>query len=189
MSDLSNSYFGRYNMIGKNAVLINSSLQDFSYISDFSVVNGTEIGKYCSIGPNVRIGPGKHPTHTIVSTHPSIYSNPSNLLKNYSKADHFFYEKKVVIGNDVWIGANAVILDGVKIADGAIVGANSVVTTDVEPYAIVIGTPAKIVKYRFTDDEIAFLMNLKWWDKGDEWIRSNIKDLLDIKKVMIKNTL
>lgn len=186
MSNLSNVSFGRYNMIGKNVVLINSSLKDFSYVSDFAVVNEAEIGKYCSVGPNVKIGPGKHPTHTIVSTHPSIYSNPLNLLKNYSKTDHYLYNKRIIIGNDVWIGANAVILDGVKIADGAIVGANAVVTTDVEPYSIMTGSPAKAIRYRFNDEEINFLLNLKWWDKGDEWIECNIDDLLDIKKIMIK---
>lgn len=181
--------FGRYNMIGQNVTVINSSIGDFSYIADGSVINETKIGKFCSIGPNVRMAPGKHPTNTIVSTHPSIYSNPDNLLKNFSDTDHYEYTKDVVIGNDVWIGANTLILNGVKIGDGAILGANSVVTSDVESYSIVVGAPGKHVKYRFLKEEIDFLLKLKWWDKSDEWIESNSKNMLDIKELIKQNPL
>lgn len=185
-SKLMNVDFGRNNMIASNVILINSVIKDFSYISDGSVINESQIGKFCSIGPNVRIAPGKHPTNTIVSTHPSVYSNPHNLLKNFSKVDHYKYKKGVIIGNDVWIGANAVIIDGVNIGDGAIIGANSVITSDVKPYSIVVGSPGKAVKSRFTENEVAFLLDFKWWDKNDEWIDVNVDDLLDIKKLMMK---
>lgn len=180
---LMNVIFGKYNLIGRNVTILNSSIDDFSYISDDSVISETTMGKFCSIGPNVKIAPGKHPTHTFVSTHPSIYSNPPNLLKNFSKEDTYSYKKDIIIGNDVWIGANAVILNGVTIGDGAIIGANSVVTSDVEPYSIVVGTPGKLIKYRFSQDEICFLLKFKWWDKSIEWIELNSKSLLDIKKL------
>ena len=69
------------------------------------------------------------------------------------------------IGNDVWIGLNATILDGVTIGDGAIVAAGAVVTKDVPPYAVVAGVPAKIIKYRFTESQIDFLLKFRWWEK------------------------
>lgn len=188
MSKLVNVSFGRYNMLAKNVTIINSSIGDFSYVSDGSVISETNIGKFCSIGPNVRTGPGKHPTHTFVTTHPCVYSNPSNLLKNFSTKNHYEYKKEILIGNDVWIGANAIILDGIIIGDGAIIGANSVITGDVEPYSIVVGTPGKVVKYRFTDEEINFLLEFKWWNKNDEWIQSNVETLLDIKKIVLLNS-
>ncbi|WBV61539.1 CatB-related O-acetyltransferase [Chryseobacterium camelliae] len=189
MSKLINAVFGQYNWTGNNVIIINSSIGDFSYISDGSVICETKMGKFCSIGPNVRIAPGKHPTHTFVSTHPSIYSNPYNLLKNFSKKDTFEYKKDVVIGNDVWIGANAIILDGVKIGDGAIIGANTIVTSDVESYAIIVGSPGKLVKYRFLQEEIDYLLKFKWWDKSDEWIQLNSENLCDIKKLINLNPL
>ena len=72
------------------------------------------------------------------------------------------------IGNDVWIAAGAHVLRGVKVSDGAVIAANAVVTKDVPPYAIVAGVPAKIVKYRFSDDQIKSLLDIKWWDFSEE---------------------
>ncbi|MCJ8152378.1 CatB-related O-acetyltransferase [Chryseobacterium sp. SSA4.19] len=189
MSKLVNANFGRYNMLARNVTVMNSSIGDFSYVSDGSVINETIIGKFCSIGPNVRTGPGKHPTHTFVTTHPSVYSNPSNLLKNFSAKDNYDYKKEITIGNDVWIGANALILNGVSIGDGAIIGANAVITSDVAPYSIMVGIPGKLVKYRFNEDEINFLLDFKWWNKGDEWIESNADSLFDIKNFIKLNSV
>ncbi|MDQ8140987.1 CatB-related O-acetyltransferase [Chryseobacterium sp. CFS15] len=188
-SKLINVDFGRFNMIATNVTIINSSIADFSYISDRSVISETQIGKFCSIGPNVRTGPGKHPTHTFVSTHPSVYSNPSNLLKNFCRKNHYEYNKQITIGNDVWIGANAIILDGVTIGNGAIIGANSVITSNVDPYSIVVGIPGKLVKQRFTEEEIDFLLNFEWWNRSDEWIQANTEYLMDIKKFILQNSI
>ena len=90
-----------------------------------------------------------------------------------------------VIGNDVWIGQNSVILPGVYIGDGAIIGANSVVGSDVEPYTIVVGNPAKVLRKRFDDDLIALLLRFKWWDKSIEEIDCLIPILTcsDLEKV------
>lgn len=188
-SKLVNVNFGRFNMVAANVTILNSSIKDFSYISDKSIISETQIGKFCSIGPNVRTGPGKHPTHTFVSTHPSVYSNPSNLLKNFSQKNNYEYNKNIVIENDVWIGANAIILDGVTIGNGAVIGANSVITSDVEPYAIVVGSPGKIVKHRFTKEEIDFLLKFEWWNKNDDWIQANVDSLMDIKKFTLQNSI
>ena len=92
------------------------------------------------------------------------------------------------IGNDVWIGQNAVILPGIHIGDGAIIGANSVVGSDVAPYTIVIGNPAKILRKRFDEELIDLLLNFKWWDKSIEEINSLIPILTcsDIQKVKVE---
>ncbi|SHK42203.1 Acetyltransferase (isoleucine patch superfamily) [Epilithonimonas mollis] len=181
MSKLFNAEFGKYNWIGNNVIMINSSIGDFSYISDDSVISETIMGKFCSIGPNVRTAPGKHPTHTIVSTHPAIYSNPSYCLKNFQTKDYHNPIRNVIIGNDVWICANSIIADGIKVGDGAIVAANSVVTADVEPYTIVGGVPAKFIRKRFKDEQIDILEQSKWWDKKIEWIDNNSDIFLNIE--------
>ena len=83
-------------------------------------------------------------------------------------------EQGIVIGNDVWIGYEAVILAGVTVGDGAIIGTRAVVTKDVPPYTIVAGIPAKPIRKRFSEDTIATLLQLRWWDWSEERIRANL---------------
>jgi chloramphenicol O-acetyltransferase type B len=181
MSKLINVLFGQYNWVGNNVIMINSSIEDFTYISDNSVICETKMGKFCSVGPNVRIAPGKHPTHTFVSTHPAIYSNPDYCMKNFQTKDHHNPKRDVLIGNDVWICANAVIADGVTVGDGAIIAANAVVNADVEPYSIVGGIPAKLIRKRFKDEQIDVLKTSKWWDQNIEWIEKNSEIFLNVE--------
>jgi len=114
----------------------------------------------------------EHPTD-IVSTSPKIYRN----IKSQDIRDVY---SSPIIGNDVWIGANAIILQGVTIGDGAIVAAGAVVTKDVPPYAIVGGVPAKVIKYRFPDSTIVKLLEIKWWDKPEEWILENVEKFSNV---------
>ena len=95
----------------------------------------------------------------------------------------------VTVGNDVWIGARAIIMDGIKIGDGAIIGANSVVTKDVPPYAIVAGCPAKLIRYRFSEDVINKLLELCWWDYPKEFIVNNLPfdDVEECIKILSEN--
>lgn len=151
---------GRYVII-ENSVDIHSSL---SYIGDGTYIGKNsyiyhcgKIGKYCSIARDVGIGVGNHPIDFVYTT-PLFYKKERKLVKK-STYDYTNNDDKVIIGNDVWIGTKAIILNGVKIGDGAIIGAGAVVTKDVEPYAIVAGVPAKTIKYRFNNDLINKLTN------------------------------
>ena len=149
-----------------------------------------KIGKYCSIASDVKVVVGKHPSKNFVSTHPCFYSTYKQAGFTYVQKElfqennHAEGKYPVVIGNDVWIGNGADILEGVTIGDGAIVAAGAVVTKDVEPYSIVGGVPAKEIRKRFNEDEIKFLLELKWWDKPQEWIKENAEKFTDIKKLM-----
>lgn len=125
-----------------------------TYIRSGSEIhNVSRIGRYCSFGSGVVLGldRGAHPIEW-ATTSPYIY-------KDFSSSP-----KMVDIGHDVWIGQGAVVLSGVSIGNGAVIGVNSVVTKDVEPYQIVAGNPAKPIRYRFDEDIIAKLQNSKWWD-------------------------
>ncbi|WP_227699043.1 CatB-related O-acetyltransferase [Spirosoma radiotolerans] len=126
----------------------------------------TDIGKFCSIGPNVVSGMGIHPTNGI-STHPAFYSSKKKSKITYCHSTFVEEHRPVHIGNDVFIGANVTILDGVKIGDGAVIGAGSVVSKDIPPYAIAVGCPIKIIKYRFPENIIDDLMSIKWWNQED----------------------
>ena len=147
---------------------------EHTYIQHNTVLSDTvHIGKYCSIADYVAMGFGDHPMTTL-STSPFQYMNndskafgdidvpKSNLIKRAFKDTN--------IGNDVWIGYRAFIKAGVTIGDGAVIGAGAVVTKDVEPYAIVGGVPAKLIKYRFDENIRNQLLDLKWWDLPEKFI-------------------
>jgi acetyltransferase-like isoleucine patch superfamily enzyme len=164
MSYCYDTCFGKNNIVYDHTILVGVSIGDYSYIGGNCKIQYATIGKFCSIGPDVRIGLGIHPTH-FKSTYPGFYTNSDyyrvDKLYNFDGEEY----KKVEIGNDVWIGARATILDGVKVGDGAVIAAGAVVTKDVPPYAIVGGVPAKVIKYRFDDKRIKELLNEQWWDK------------------------
>jgi len=127
-------------------------------------IRNADVGAFCSIGPEVLIGGfGKHPTNWI-STHPAFYSPLKQAGFTFSTESKFRELERTEIGNDVWIGARAMILDGVKIGNGAIVAAGAVVARDVSPYSIVGGVPAKEIRKRFGDDVIASLKGMEWWN-------------------------
>jgi acetyltransferase-like isoleucine patch superfamily enzyme len=178
--------FGSYNVISKNVKISNSKLGDFTYISDSSVILESDIGKFCSIGPNVRIAPGIHPTKKFVSTHPATFLK-NHYIKSFSKNDYFQFHKRVTIGNDVWIGANVLIIDGVKIGDGAVIAANSVVTRDVLPYEIVGGVPAKNIRFRFNETQIKKLLHFEWWNKPYSWLDEFSERFIDVDKFINNN--
>lgn len=174
MVEVKNCKFSNYNTLYKYARLRDSELGDFSYVARNSQIYNTKIGKFSCIGPNVNTGMGAHPSAEFVSTHPLFYSTLGQSSGLVIVDENVFNEFPLTeIGNDVWIGNNAIIKYGIKIGDGAIIGAGAVVTKDVEPYSIVGGVPAKIIKYRFSQDQIEFLQNFKWWDKDLEWIKTN----------------
>lgn len=158
---------------------INVKIGRYSSIGRKSVITDAVIGNYTVIARNVDIGLGVHPTNRL-SCHSIFYKNvPWPAHPEWVKEIDFEETKISHIGNDVWIGAKATIMDGVTIGDGAIVAACAVVTKDVPPFAIVGGCPAKIIKYRFSPDIIERLLEVKWWNLDDAEI-TKIKDLFHI---------
>lgn len=148
----------------------------------------SSIGRYCSINVTARIW-NNHPVD-YVTTHPildapdfypgkdrGVYLNKyGKYFENAPFEDSFIRNNKaVVIGNDVWIGANVIILPGISIGDGAILAAGAIVTKDVKPYSIVGGTPAQIIKYRFSEKMIKAFLKIKWWEWSIEQIENNIE--------------
>lgn len=162
-----------------------TEIGSFTYIQNDCKLERCKVGRFCSIGDTVKVLSATHPTRDFVSTSPVFFSTAcqcgetfvqENMFEEYLRVGEF----GVVIGNDVWIGANAILLGGITIGDGAIIAAGSLVNKDVPPYAIVGGVPSKIIRYRFEKEQIERLLLKPWWNKSDEWIRQHAHDFKDI---------
>lgn len=174
---------GNYNTIYENVKINNSKIGNYVYISNDCRINTTTIGNFCSIGPSVRIGLGAHPTDHL-STFPAFYSKKTRCQISFVNENKFEEYGNVEIGNDVWIGYNAIIMSGVKIGNGAIVAAGAIVTKDVNPYSIVGGIPAKHIKYRFSESDIEKILLLKWWDNDIKWIKENASQFYNVNNFL-----
>ena len=160
-----------------------------SYIGSNCFITG-RIGRYSSIGNDVVFVNGNHPTNKFVSTSPMFYRERNKKWQTYVDANYFQEHKwvdkekkySVEVGNDVWIGSNVRILDGISIGDGAIVAAGAVVTKDVEPYSIIGGVPAKVIRKRYSEEIVKLLISYKWWDRDEKWIKDNVMLFHDIEQ-------
>lgn len=205
-----NTVFEGRNFLDRGVYVANSYIGYGSNINRYSNISETKMGRYCSIAPNVEVVVGQHPVkERFVSTHSAFYSARKTLGYTYrdetvfeeqrypekmqcrrstdenqagvnGAVDCAEFKYQVVIGNDVWIASDVRILAGVTIGDGAIIGACSLVTKDVEPYGIYVGVPAKKVGTRFEPDVIEKLEKIKWWEHDEAWLREHVKEFDDV---------
>lgn len=166
---------------GLNSVFINDAfIGKGTYFGSNVHLERAKIGRYTSIGNNIRVVRFVHPTD-YVSTYPSLYCCNTESLLKFSH-DIFKGESTTVngfsceIGNDVWIGDDVLIKGGVKIGDGSVIGMGAVVTKDVPPYSIAVGVPAKVIKYRFSEEIVEKLKMIKWWYWDINLIDERIND-------------
>jgi len=157
-------------MRGTNITVMNgtfidrfSQINSYTYVGFNCFVTKANIGRYSSIANNISIGMGEHKLDRI-STSSIFYAKPYDVLT----------EHECCIGNDCWIGVDSIIRRGVNIGDGAVIGANSFVNQDVPSFAIVAGSPARIIRYRYSPTQIKEITNLHWWDYGFKEARERI---------------
>lgn len=155
---------GEHSHIFSQCILNHCKVGNYTYIAHDSILQNVEVGNYCSISYEVYIGLGKHPLDLFSTS--TVFYRAKNALGVQVVEENSDFEEygKIVIGNDVWIGARATILDGVTIGDGAVIATGSIVTKDVPPYAIVAGVPARIIKERATKEEIERYRASQWWN-------------------------
>ncbi len=189
-TDKESFYEGR-NILYPKVKVEGSFLGFGSYVGNSAKISYAKIGRYTCIGPEVKIIYGQHPI-SFASIHPAFYSLNKQAgftyIKNKKFEEYRYADEKhlVVIGNDVWIGDSAKIMEGVRIGDGAVVAADALVTKDVEPYTVVGGIPAKTIRQRFSENIIEQLLKLSWWDRGEEWIY-NHAELFDNVELFLEH--
>lgn len=200
-------FYGKVRLSFKSRVTIHSSFEGRSKIHSHSLFHGrlgygsyigsysslsADIGRFTSIARYVCTIGGRHAyTYPFATTSPCFFSlNPHCQQSGSTFATEQMFEEirhinpwhkiSVKIGNDCWIGERAMIIGGVTIGDGAVVLAGAVVTKDVPPYAIVGGIPARVLKYRYDEENIAFLQNIQWWNNSEEWFVKNWRLMCDV---------
>ncbi len=176
------------NKICRGAYVKNLSIGYGSSVGSNSYLHNVTIGRYTSVGDNVVVVSATHPMEPFASTHPAFYRE--NSRERFVGADRFCEYLTcdngiaVEIGNDVWIGSHVLIKGGLKIGDGAVVAMGAVVTKDVEPYSIVGGVPARVIRYRFEKEQRDILLEKKWWNKSLIWIRENAESFADVTNLI-----
>ena len=179
---IKNSYLGDYTELMMHCHIVESKFDDYSYCAGNVQIIYSTVGKFCSIANSVRINPGNHPQWRVTQHH-MTYRRVAFGFDDTDDTEFFNWrrEHKCIIGHDVWIGHAAIIMPGVTIGHGAIIGSGAVVTKDVPSYAIAVGVPAKVIKYRFDETTIESLLTIEWWNWERAQLEKHFKALNDVK--------
>lgn len=175
-AEVRDSSFGAWCEIGARARIAESSFGDYSYAVNDVDIAYTTVGRFCSIAAQVRINPGNHPLHRVALNHFTYRSSAYGLGEDDAAFFDWRRGHRVVLGHDAWVGHGAVVLPGVTIGNGAAIGAGAVVSRDVPAFAVAVGVPARVVRYRFAPEIVEALERIAWWDWPHDRLGAVLED-------------
>ncbi|MFM1652176.1 DapH/DapD/GlmU-related protein [Brevibacillus sp. B_LB10_24] len=186
-TQMENSFAGEWTSIGPRNKIVESKLGDYTYTMDDVTINYTEIGKFTSIASHVCINPVNHPMDRVTQHH-MTYRRAAYGFAGTDDETIFNWRRsnRVTIGHDVWIGHGAIVMKGVGIGTGAVIASGAVVTKDVEPYSVVAGVPAKLIKERFPREVADKLLQIAWWEWPREVLEQRFYELNDMESFIRK---
>lgn len=171
---------GVYTEIGARASLAEVEMGDYSYVVHDSQIIYATIGRFCSIASHTRVNPGNHPLERVALNHFTYRASAYGLGQDEPGFFDWRRSHRVTLGHDVWLGHGVIVLPGVSIGTGAAIGAGAVVTKDIPPFAVAVGNPARVLRFRFPEEIRASLLRIAWWD----WPRERLADALeDIRRL------
>lgn len=176
---------GKFTEIAEEVKITESSLGDYSYVMERCEIIYSNIGKFVNIASDVRINPGNHPMEW-VSQHHFLYRAEKYGFQEQSSEDFFDWRRyqRVTMGHDVWVGHRAILMPGIRIGNGAVIGAGSLVTKDVAPYTIVAGAPAVKVRKRFPEHIWQAVEEVCWWDWDHATLKERLPDFRDLRRFL-----
>lgn len=175
-------YLGAWTEIGANSLLVETTLDDYSYTAGDNQIIYTSIGKFSNIASHVRINPGNHPIERVTLHHMTYRRQQYGFGDDDAAFFDWRREHHCVIGHDTWLGHNATIMPGVTVGHGAVVGTSAVVTHDVTPYTIVVGVPARPLRQRFPNATVEALLRIAWWDWDHATLKARIDEMNDVEQ-------
>ncbi len=183
--DLQDSRLEDYVFLKHDATCQNSTIGLRSSVGMYSVVRDADVGKYCSISWNVTVGAVNHLLSRLTT-----HAFPCRTRFGLTDVEGKMPQVRTTVGNDVWIGCNAVVLPGVTVGDGAVIAAGAVVTEDVPPYAVVAGVPGRVLRFRWDEKTVEAVKQLSWWEWDDKTIRENMSLFLsDVDSALLERCM
>ncbi len=169
--------FGIYTEVGARTSIAETDFGDYSYVVHDSQIIYATVGKFCSIASHTRINPGNHPLDRVALNHFTYRASAYGL--GADEAGFFDWRRsfRVTLGHDVWLGHGVIVLPGVTIGTGAAIGAGAVVTKDIPPFAIAVGNPARVLRFRFSEKVRESLQRIAWWNWSREQLASGLDDM------------
>lgn len=169
------SRLGAWTEVGARTTLAEVEMGDYSYVVHDAQIIYATIGRFCSIASHTRVNPGNHPLERVALNHFTYRASAYGLGPDEAGFFDWRRSHRVTLGHDVWLGHGVIVLPGVSIGTGAAIGAGAVVTKDVPPFAVAVGNPARVIRFRFPEEIRAALLRIAWWD----WPRERLSAALE----------